>query len=90
METLLMITYTLNWNVTDGTLSTKLYDKRDDFDFRVVNFPYICSNIPESPAYSVYISQFIRYARACSSCGDFVDRGSYTLRKIEDLLSKVL
>ena len=71
-------------SVTDGTLSTKLYDKRDDFDFRIVNFPFICSNIPESPAYGVYISQLIRYARACSSYGDFIDRGRLLTKKLVD------
>ena len=40
----------------------KLYDKRDDFDFSIVNFPFLSSNIP---AYGVHISQLIRYARAC-------------------------
>jgi hypothetical protein len=45
-------------------MTTTQYDKRDDFDFAIVNFPYLCSNIPLSPAYSVYISQLIRYARA--------------------------
>ena len=29
-----------------GKLSTRLYDKRDDFDFHIVNFPYLSSNIP--------------------------------------------
>ena len=48
---------------------------RDDFDVRIVNFPHIRSNIPESPTYGVYISQLIRYARDCSSYGDFKDRG---------------
>jgi hypothetical protein len=37
-------------------LTTQLYDKRGDFNFSIVNFPYLCSNIPISPAYSVYIS----------------------------------
>ena len=37
----------------DGKLFTWLYDKRDDFDFPIVNFPYLSSNIPESPAYGV-------------------------------------
>ena len=50
----------------DKNLHTKLYDKRDDFDFHIVNYPFLDSNIPSSPAYGVYISQFIRYARACS------------------------
>ena len=44
-----------------GQISTKIYDKRDDFNFKIINFPNICSNIPASPAYGVYISQLIRY-----------------------------
>ena len=51
----------------DGNLTTKLHDKRDDFNFSIVNFPYLCSNIPSSAAYGVFVSQLIRYARACSS-----------------------
>jgi hypothetical protein len=43
-----------------------MYDKRDDFNFKIINFPNMCSNIPASPAYGVYISQLIRYARASS------------------------
>ena len=57
-----------------GHLTTRLYDKRDDFDFSVVNFPFLSSNIPASPAYGVYISQLIRYARACSNYTDFLQR----------------
>ena len=35
-------------------LKTKLYDKRDDFDFHIMNFPFtsICSNI----IWSIYLS----------------------------------
>ena len=44
-----------------------LYDKRGDFSFHITNFPFLRSNIPSSPAYGVYISQLIRYARDCSS-----------------------
>ena len=65
-----------------GRLSTRLYDKRDDFDFHIVNFPFLSSNIPSGPSYGVYISQLIRYARCCSHYDDFryhhkclVDRG---------------
>ena len=54
-----------------GKLSTRLYDKRDDFDFHIVNFPFLSSNIPSDPSYGVYISQFIRYARCCSHYDDF-------------------
>jgi hypothetical protein len=48
-------------------LSTKVYDKRDDFNFKIITFPNMCSNIPASPEYGVYISQLIRYARASSN-----------------------
>ena len=54
-----------------GKLSTRLYDKPDDFDFHIVNFPYLSSNIPSGPSYGVYISQLIRYARCCSHFDDF-------------------
>ena len=51
----------------DGQLHTSIYDKRDDFNFHIKNFPFLSSNIPSSPAYGVFISQLLRYARACSS-----------------------
>jgi len=40
-----------------GTLTTKLYDKRADFNFSIINYPFFDSNIPSSPAYGVYMSQ---------------------------------
>ena len=40
-----------------------VYDKRNDFNFQIVNFPYIDSNIPANPAYGVHISQLVRFAR---------------------------
>jgi hypothetical protein len=42
-----------------------------------MNFPNMCSNIPASPAYGVYISQLIRYARASSNYSDFLKRQLY-------------
>ena len=58
----------------DGQLHTSIYDKRDDFNFHITNFPFLSSNIPTSPAYGVFISQLIRYARACSSYKCFILR----------------
>ena len=48
-----------------GRLRTQLYNKRGNFNFPIVNFPFICSNIPETPGYGEYISQLLRYPRAC-------------------------
>ena len=67
---------------SEGRLRTKLNDKTDDFNFHIVNFPFICSNIPAVPAYGVYISQLIRYSRACGSYPDFLDRALLLTRKL--------
>ena len=51
----------------DGQFQTSFYDKRDDFNFHITKHPFLTINISSSPAYGVFISQLIRYARACSS-----------------------
>ena len=43
--------------ILEGKYVTSVYDKRDDFNFKIVNFPFMDSNIPAKPAYGVlYIS----------------------------------
>ena len=59
----------------DGQLHTSI-DKRDDFNLHITNFRFLRSNIPTSPAYCIFISQLIRYARACSSYGCFILRAT--------------
>ena len=54
-----------------GKLPTSLYDKFDDFDFHIVNLPFLSSNIPSNPSYGVYILMLITYARCCSLYDDF-------------------
>ena len=61
--------------IESGKLTTRLYDKRDGFNFPIVNFPLLSSNIPSATAYGVYVSQLIRYTRACSNYQDFMERG---------------
>ena len=40
-----------------------MYDKRDDFDFDIVNFPFLDGDVPRRTSYGVYISHLIRFAR---------------------------
>ena len=68
--------------IDNGKLATRLYDKRDDFNFPVVNFLYLSSNIPSAPAYGVYVSQLICYARACSNYQDFMEHGKVLTTKL--------
>ena len=70
---------------SNNRLYTKLYDKPDYFDFHIVNFLFLSSNIPSSPSYGVYISQMIRYARCCSYYDDF---GYHHKRLVDRLLSQ--
>jgi hypothetical protein len=65
-----------------GRLTSNLYDKHDDFDFPIVNFPFLSSIIPTSPAYGVYISQLIRYCRACNVYSDVLNRAKLPSKKL--------
>ena len=68
--------------IDNGKLTTRLYDKRDDFNFPIVNFLFLSSNIPSAPAYGVYVSQLIRYARTCSNYQDSMERGKVLTTKL--------
>ena len=55
-----------------GVVKTKIYDKRDDFEFDIVNFLFLDGDAPRSASYSVYISQLIRFARVSSHVYDLI------------------
>ena len=83
---------------SSSKLSSRLYDESDDFDFHIVNFPFLSSRIPSGPSYGVYSSQLIRYARCYSHYDDFgyrhkcqVDRllsHGYTALRLEKSFKK--
>ena len=64
----------LHLSISDGFVKTKIYDKLDDFDFDIVNFPFLDVDVPRSTSYGVYISQLIRFARVSSHEHDFNNR----------------
>ena len=64
----------LHLSIVDGFVSCKIYDKRDDFDFEIVNFPFLDGDVPRVASYGVYISQLIRFARVSSHVTDFNTR----------------
>ena len=72
----------LNLSISNGTLSTKIHDKRDDFDFDIVNFPFLDGQVPRLASYGVYISQLIRFARASSNVSDFNCRNNALTTKL--------
>ena len=71
----------LNLSIHNNTVSTKIYDKWDDFDVGIVNFPFLDGDVPRCPSYGVYISQLIRFARASSHVNDFNNRNIFLTAK---------
>ena len=61
----------LNIKVVGSNIHTSVYDKRDDFGFPIVNFPWLSGDVPRLPSYGIYISQLVRFARCCTSVFDF-------------------
>ena len=61
----------LDLSISDGFIKTKIHDKRDDFDFNIVNFPFLDGDVPRLASYGVYISQLIRFARVSCHVDDF-------------------
>ena len=72
----------LHLSISNDIVSTKIYDKRDDFDFEIVNFPFLDGDVPHSTSYGVYISQLIRFARASSYAADFNTRNKLLTQKL--------
>ena len=60
----------LHLSISNGFVSSKIYDKQDHFDFDIVNFPFLDGDVPRHPSYGVYISQLIRFAKVCSHVED--------------------
>ena len=88
----------LHLSISNGFVSSKFYDKHDDFDFNIVNFPFLDGDVPLSTSYGVYISQLIRFARVSSYVADFNVRNksgtvkllqqSYRYHKLRKTFSK--
>ena len=72
----------LNLSIHNDLVSTKIYDKRDDLNFYIVNFPFLDGDVPRRPFYGVYISHFIRFTRASSHVTDFNNRNKFLTAKL--------
>ena len=71
----------LHLSISNGFVSSKIYDNRDDFDFDIVNFPFL-DDVPHSTSYGVYISQLIRFGRVSSHVADFNVRNKSLTTKL--------
>ena len=72
----------LHLSISNGYVSSKIYDKRDDFDFDIVNFSFLDGDVPRWTSYAVYISQLIRFARVSRKLADFNARNKILTAKL--------
>ena len=61
----------LDLAVTNDIVSSKIYGKQDDFNFQILNLPFLDGDIPRPLFYGVFISQFIHFVRLCSYIDEF-------------------
>ena len=61
----------MRYDNNNYTGSTKIYEKRDGFDFDIVNFPFHDGDVPRGFPFGVYVSQLIRFTRASSNVRGF-------------------
>ena len=71
----------LHLSIANGFVSSKIYDKRDDFDFDI-NFPFLDGDVPRRASYGVYISQLIMFARVCNHVADINARNKCLTAKL--------
>ena len=72
----------LHISISNGFVSSKIDDKRDDFDSDIVNFPFLDGDVPRRASYGVYISQLIMFARVCNHVADFNARSKCLTAKL--------
>ena len=72
----------LHLSKSDGFVKTKIFDKRDNFDFDIVNFTFLDGYVPSSTSYGSYISQLIHFARVSSHVYDFNTRNKVLTAKL--------
>jgi hypothetical protein len=73
----------LKITIKNNIISTSIFDKRDSYDFPIVNFPFLCGNIPQRSSYGVFIGELVRYARVCTYLKDFRTRMASLVSKLK-------
>jgi hypothetical protein len=62
----------LHITIKNNSIHTKIYDKRDDFDFSIVNYPHLDGDVLHATS----------YARACRNVKDFNERNIFITGKL--------
>ena len=77
----------LHLTISNDIVSTKIYDKRDDFVYKIVNSPFLDGDVPRPTSYGVYPSQLIRFARASRHVADFYTRNKLLTQNLLGIMN---
>ena len=69
-------------SITNGIVSSKIYEKPVDFNFEKVNFPLLDGDVRRFPSYGVYILKRSHFVRVCSNVDDFNNRYKFLTSKL--------
>ena len=72
----------IKMNIKNSLIVTSIYDKKDDFNFKVNSFPNLSGNIHSLRTHGVIISQLIRYSKVCLNVDDFIYRSRIMITKL--------
>ena len=68
--------------IKDSVITTSIFDKRDAFDFPIINFPTLTGNIPNRSSCGIFVGGLARYSRGCTYYKDFEDRATVLVTKL--------
>ena len=72
----------LKISIDNNKFKTELYDKRNEFSFKVISLPHMDSNVPARSSYGVFTSQVYRLFRANSGITGFYNSTRHLMDKL--------
>ena len=55
-----------------GSFRVVRYDKREDYSFKVISYPFLDGNVPKNLSYGVFISQLVRFTNINTTLNGFL------------------
>ena len=69
-------------SIYQGKFRYECYDKRNDFNFNVISFPFMSGNLPLTQMHGLFISQLVRYCHTNSTFNSFLKCSNKLYKKL--------
>ena len=78
----------LDISIKEGTLTCKLFEKREPFPFLIVKLSHLQSNIPQNIFYSAIKGEFLKMSFSTLYLRDFIPKAIELLEHMKQQVSK--